>query len=126
MALSKEDLKHLREMEAMLDRPKRRRFYTGGIRGIVRNGTKIFALRRSNPHGTGGAGGVDYGTGKLPVSRFLPLREGTGVAEESLGGHKVIRWRDGLLTDKRGRPIIRNADEGKRWEAATGFTREKD
>lgn len=76
--------------------------------------------KRANPHGCKGAGGVDYGNGKAPVSRFLTPRQGTAASTEQFGDMKVLKWKDGLYTDRRGRPLIRNSDERKRWEEASG------
>ncbi|HKK52320.1 MAG TPA: hypothetical protein VKA74_12065 [Myxococcota bacterium] len=64
--------------------------------------------------------GVQYADQKLPVSRALPRRKTSEGTER--GG--IIEYRDGLRTDREGRPIVANKADEKNWIAKTGYTKE--
>jgi len=63
---------------------------------------------------------VQHAKDDLPISHSLPSRDPT--KGKQAGG--VIEYRDGLTTDRKGKPIVANKADAANWEAATGFKRE--
>lgn len=73
---------------------------------------------------------VSYGAQGAPVSHSLPrlpmVDPVTGerrFTEEMAGEHRVFRHPDGTVTDKHGRPLVRNREEYERQTGRTGATR---
>jgi|GEM_PF-6457727 len=104
-----------REVHASMKSPPPEKFVEGGVTWHRVYTNPRIAIKD--------AGGVRHPGQELPISRSLLPRDTSEGTPDTLHGQPVVKYRDGCITTTKGEYIIRDKDDARRAEVATGTKR---